>query len=331
MYERIMAPDNLREAFFKVQKGKGGRKDIEAYRENLEENISFLYHSLQKETYRTGIYNTFRIYDPKERLISAASVSDRIVHHAIINICGDIFERYQVPFSYACRKGKGTFAAIERAHCNMGRYAWYLKLDVRKYFDNIHHEVLVAFLRRIFKDKRLLWLLQTIVQSYAVTPCRGIPIGNLTSQYFANLYLSYADRYLLHDLRIPAYIRYMDDMLLWSDDRNELLEKGAALERFVVDNLRLQLKPFVLNRCPHGLPALGFVIFPGQVRMNGRSKRRFERKMRENCLLYAAGGIDQVQFAAKMEALYAFVRHGCWHAVASRQMEKLRAEVDVEL
>ena len=331
LYDKVIAPDNLREAFFKVQRGKSGRKDIEAYRADLEENISFLHQSLQQGTYRTGIYNTFTVYDPKERLISATSVADRIVHHAIINICGDIFERYQVPFSYACRRGKGTFAAIERAQCNTSRYAWYLKLDVRKYFDNIHHEVLASFLQRIFKDRRLLWLLQAIVQSYAVTPCRGIPIGNLTSQYFANLYLSYADRYLVHELKIPAYIRYMDDMLLWSDNRNELIEKGVALEKFVGDRLRLQLKPFVLNRCSHGLPALGFVILPGQIRLNGRSKRRFERKMRENCFSYAAEGIDQAQFAAKMEALYAFIQHGCWHRIASLQMEKIRAMVDMEI
>jgi retron-type reverse transcriptase len=266
IFEKIIDPDNLRLAFWKAQKGKSGKADVQEFRGNLDKNLLNIRNALLDGSYRFGNYHYFKIYDPKERTICAAPFAERVVHHAIMNICDTYFERHQLPASYACRRGKGVFAALEKASEYQKKYGWYLKLDVRKYFDNINHEILYNQLTRLFKDTKLLSLFRQIINSYSVASGCGNPIGNLTSQYFANYYLSSADKYAVHTLRLP-YIRYMDDMILWADSKEELQEKGLLFERFIADSLHLELKPFVLNRTSHGLPALGFIVKPSKIRL----------------------------------------------------------------
>ena len=203
--EQIADPDNLRLAFLKAQIGKSTKKDVISFREHLDTNLLQIRNQLLDGSYRCGNYHYFTVFDPKERVICAAEFSERVVHHAIMNICAVDFENKQITYSYACRKGKGTFAAIKQAACYQKKYAWFLKLDVRKYFNSIDHAILFSQLQRMYKDEAFLNLLwQIIIDSYHATDEKGVPIGNLTSQYIANHYLSYADKYLTEQLRQQA-------------------------------------------------------------------------------------------------------------------------------
>ncbi|MBP5673741.1 MAG: hypothetical protein J6X49_15240 [Victivallales bacterium] len=215
LYMEIAEMDNLRLAFWKAQRGKRGKREVMAYRENLDEELMRLHEQLVQGEVEVGRYHYFTIHDPKERMICAADFRERVLHHAIMNVCEPFFERYQIHDSYACRKGKGVDACLERLQEMCRRHQWYLKLDIHKYFDSIPHEGMKQVLRHYFKDTRLLMLFYRIIDSYEVASGRGIPIGNLTSQHFANMYLGVLDHQLKEVWKVPGYVRYMDDFILF--------------------------------------------------------------------------------------------------------------------
>jgi len=280
LMEKIADPDNLRLAFWKAKKGKANNLQILLYQKNLDANLNELRENLLNGNVLVGNYNYFTIFDPKERIICAAAFGERVLHHALMNVCHANLERFQIFHSYASRIGKGTYAALEQARIHQKRYAWFLKLDVRKYFDNIDHSVLSEQLSRRFKDKLLLYIFRQIIDSYHTSSNKGLPIGNLTSQYFANHYLSVADHYAKENLQIPAYVRYMDDIVIWSDDKNDLLLSGKKFQRYVSDHLKLELKPFCLNSCRKGLSFLGCRLYPDRVELSNQSKKRFVEKIK---------------------------------------------------
>ncbi|MDR3328314.1 MAG: RNA-directed DNA polymerase [Prevotellaceae bacterium] len=309
LFEHIIDMDNLRLAFYRAQRGKSSKEEIVLFRNDLDKNLLHIHNTLKNDHYHFGDYHYFTIYDPKQRTICAAPFAERVIHHAVMNVCSTLFDNHQIPYSYACRKNKGTFAAIQQAACYQKKHKWYLKLDVRKYFDSIDHAVLVEQLQRVYKDKQLCYILDQIIDSYHSRDDKGLPIGNLTSQYFANHYLSCADKYATEQLKIPAYIRYMDDILMWADSQSELIEKGLAFKDFLETKLKLILKPFILNKVEHGLPALGFIIFPCQIKLNQRSKNRFATKLSDNIHLLNQGEISETKFQQNVLALYGFINH----------------------
>lgn len=322
LIERIADPDNLRLAYWKARRGKDYRPEVRAYRCNLDANLAALRRDLLAGEAKVGDYFYFRIHDPKERLICAASFGERVLHHAVMNVCHPVFERFQIEGSYATRLGKGQYAALDKARSHTRRYRWFCKLDVRKFFDSIDHERLYLKLCRKFKDPGLLDIFRRIIDSYAASPGRGLPIGNLTSQYFANFYLGHLDHYVLEKLHVPAYVRYMDDMVLWHDSKRELIRFTAELTAYVEKELGLTLKPPCINASALGIPFLGYVIFPGKVRLNRRSKRRFERKT----IVYAAkarcGEWTQREYADHMGPLIAFTRYAdslAWRRYVTRK------------
>jgi retron-type reverse transcriptase len=326
--EQIADIDNLRLAFWKAQKGKSMKQEIVLFRENLDARLLQIREQLLDSSYRFGAYHYFTIYDPKKRIICAAPFDERVVHHAIMNICAIDFDKRQIPYSYACRKNRGTFAAVEQAAFYQKKYQWFLKLDVRKYFDSIDHEILFEKLQGIYKDRHLLSLFRKIIDSYHAGDNTGVPIGNLTSQYFANHYLSFADRHAVEQLRIPAYLRYMDDMLLWANDKNELLEKGKQFTRFIHEHLKLELKPFVYNKVEHGLPALGFLLYPDRIRLNRRSRQRFSTKLRQNYTLLEHGEISESEFGNRTLSLYGFINHAGSKGLAKYIMQKIGTDIE---
>ena len=328
IFEQVVDIDNLRMAFYKARKGKSSKKDVIEFTRHLDFNLSKIRTALLDGTYSFGKYNYFDVYDPKHRIICAALFSERVIHHAIMNCCMIHFENHQIPYSYACRKNKGTFVALKRAAYCQRTYSWYLKLDVRKYFDSIDHEILFSKIKRMYKDKKLLDIFWKIIDSYHARDGKGVPIGNLTSQYFANHYLSFADWYVTETLRIPAYVRYMDDMLLWGNDGVELLEKGKMLEKFIGEDLKLSLKPFVLNRTKHGLPALGFLIYPDVIRLNGRSRERFASKLAEYTKCLEHGEIHEVEFSQRVLSLYGFISHANARGFARKVLQRLGSNVE---
>ena len=306
--ERIAHPDNLREAYLRAARGKSTRPAVLAFAANLSDNLSDMHHELLDGSFEFGDYHTFTVYEPKRRVIHAASFRVRVAFHAMMRICNPVFDDYQIDDSYASRKGKGTYAALNRARQFAHRYRWFAKLDVVKYFDTIDHAVLKKQLLRLFKDRLLLHYFDALIDDYqGVKKGSGVPIGNLTSQYFANHYLSPADHYAKQTLRVPGLVRYMDDVLLFHDDRSTLKSILRDYKRYVHDELCLEHHPMALNETHRGIPFLGYVVRGNGLRLNLRSKRRFVSKMRNLTAELEGELIDQEEYAMRAGCLLAFI------------------------
>jgi RNA-directed DNA polymerase len=305
LLERIEEPGNLLDAYLKARRRKQDKPEVRRFTERLDEELESLRTDLRLGRCRCERYTSFRIYDPKERLIHAAPFRDRVLHHAVMNVCEPYFERFQIFDSYACRKGKGTRAAVFRARDFARRHPCYLKLDVRKYFHSVTHECLKNQLAGLFKDPRLLALLETIIDGSPLGPNYGLPIGNLTSQYFANHYLASMDPFIKQRLRAPGYVRYMDDFVLWGESTSQLMRWERDVRRFCAENLNLELKTPCVNRSVAGLPFLGFLVLPGQLRLTSRTCRRMRRKLKACQRKLEHGLIDQQCAAVIVHSLLA--------------------------
>lgn len=308
LIEQIADLDNLRLAFWKAQKGKKNKKEVWYFSKGLEKNLMSLSKDILSNNAKIGDYHYFKIFDPKERQICAASFPERVLHHAIMNVCHNDFEALQIFDSYASQKNKGTYSAIERAKQFTKQYQWYLKLDIRKYFDSINHQVLMKQLERKFKDPALLALLFQIIKSYETKSGQGVPIGNLTSQYFANHYLAVADHYAKEQLKAPAYVRYMDDIVIWHTDKTKLLEIGRALKVFCSDCLKLDFKQFCLNASTKGLPFLGYLLFPNKIKLAKRSKKRFLGKVKQYAKNFDTFFWNETEYQRHLLPLLAFTQ-----------------------
>ena len=330
LYPVIHDFQNLRMAARKASKGKRHKPEVQEFLYNLEYELIDIQQDLQEKRYEPSPYRTFVIHDPKQRTIAAAPFRDRVVHHAICRVIGPCLERSFLPDSYACREGKGTHRAILRAQEYARRFQYYVKCDIRKYFDSIDQGVLMSILRRKFKDPELLWLLGRILETWPVCedegeadhPRKGVPIGNLTSQYFANLYLDPVDHLMKDRLGLPGYIRYMDDILLLAHDKESLHEAASTMLRFIEAELGLELKTFYLKPTWEGIRFLGFHIFPGMIRLQRQNWNRFKRKflLRQN--QYAQGKIDPEYFVQSIAGLFGHIQHGDTWNLRRRFLEK---------
>ena len=226
-----------------------------------------------------GEYHYFTIHDPKERTICAAPFRERILQHAIMNVCHQYFDCTLIDTTYATRKGKGVYAELEKAGEAMSFYKYSVKLDFRKYYDSIDHDVLKTKLKRLFKDAKLIQLFEKIIDSYEVTPGKGLPIGNLTSQYFANIYVSELDHRAKEQWNASIYIRYMDDILIVGNEKECLKRCVEEMKNFSSHVLKLKLKPPIFRNSKEGQTFLGYRILPFHYKLSGRSKRRFRTKL----------------------------------------------------
>jgi RNA-directed DNA polymerase len=298
LFDRVASFENLYAASSAALRGKRSRKPGAAFFGDMEKELVALHEELCAGTYRHGGYSYFTIYEPKQRLVAAAAFRDRVVHHAIVRVIEPLFETRFIEDSFACRKGKGTHAAMRRAAQFARRFPYALKCDVRKYFPSIDQEILLGLLRRVVGDERLLQVVGGILDShhdgirqewppggdlFDVRKCkRGLPIGNLTSQFFANVYLNPLDHFVKHELRVKGYVRYMDDFLLFGEDRAVLKDYGRRIREKLAE-LRLELHPdkyrLMPTRC--GVDFAGFVVFAdGRIRVRSSSVRRFQRRYR---------------------------------------------------
>ncbi|MEI6436401.1 MAG: RNA-directed DNA polymerase [Bacteroidota bacterium] len=309
LIQRIACFDNLHLAFFKAKKGKEHKQAVIDYRENLAGNFLRLKQQISSGMVNVGNYHYFTIYDPKQRQICAASFEERVLHHALMNVCHAYFEKYQVFDSYATRIGKGTYKALERAERFQKEYQCYFKFDIRKYFDSIVHAILQNMLGHRFKDPVLLGIFDKIINSYHTQPGKGLPIGNLTSQYFANHYLGMLDHFIMNQLQAHAYIRYMDDFIIWHDNKEILSDMGKKVTMFLTERLGLSLKTSDLNRCSKGLTFLGYLVFPEKTHLAARSRKRYQQKMQEYTGFLENGIWAQSEFQHHAMALNAFVFH----------------------
>jgi hypothetical protein len=275
----------------------------------LDQNTDRLREELLGGTIELGVHHQFMVHDPKERLITAPCFRERVLHHAIMNVCGPVFERRLIDDTFACRKGKGRDASLLRTLVFSSRHAFFLKMDIRKYFDSIHHEILLAQLERIFKDERLLALFARIIGVYEVSPGRGLPIGALTSQHMANFYLSWFDRFVKEVLGTRGYVRYMDDCVLWGDSTAELRTKLVRCDEFVTRELGLVIKPEpFINRTSHGFDFLGARVYPSHLELNSRSRVRFRRKLESLDKALKLGRVSEAEAQERASSLVAFAR-----------------------
>jgi len=307
LYRRIIEWDNLLCAFYNAARGKRLKPDVVLYEKNLYENLKNLQAHLIEQTVSLGNYRFFKIYDPKERLICAAPFNERVVHHAIINIAGPVFERLQIYDSYACRKEKGTNAALLRALHFTKRYRYFLKLDMKKYFDSIPHSKLAVLLAAKFKDKALLNLFDKLRASYCVTEGRGLPIGNLTSQYFANFYLGIFDHYAKERMKVKGYVRYMDDVLLFANTMQEIKDILHTAKHFLEEELLLTLKEENIGKTASGVPFLGFLLKPKGIYLSQKKKKRLKNRIKQYRYKLESGEWDEAEYALHITPVLAHV------------------------
>jgi RNA-directed DNA polymerase len=307
-FEQVASFGPLCRAAREAARGLKHRSAVAAFLTDFEPEVLALERELRDGSYRPLPLTRFRIRDPKPRTISAAAFRDRVVHHALCAGLEPRFERYADFDSYACRVGKGNLAAVQRLQALCHHHAWYVKLDIRHYFETVDHEVLLALLARLVRDERVLGLCTTILAAGANAPGLGLPIGNLTSQHFGNLLLGRLDHFLRDQQRVPAMVRYMDDIVLLGPDRPTVrrLRDGAA--RIVELDLRQRIKREVTRLGPVsiGVPFLGFRVWPGLIRLDGARARRFRRRVRSLDRALAKGWVGEAGAARRAESLFAW-------------------------
>ncbi len=279
---------------------------MQHFAEILNEKIQRLRGEFESGDIRVGGYNSFKIFDPKERTICSVPFQQRVMHHALMNVCVPVMDSYQIYDSYANRKGKGTFAAIERARKFHRRYDWCVKMDVRKYFDSIDHSVLKCQLGRLFREKKVLGLFGRIIDSYCHAEGKGLPIGNLTSQYCANHYLAVADHYAKERLAVKGYVRYMDDVLMYGSGSESLLEQAKCFRSFIAEKLDLSLKVFDMKPTTCSVQFLGFRITRSKLLLSRRSMQRYREKLRLYHRCYDLGVWNDADLFRHLQPVLAF-------------------------
>lgn len=337
LFQRITSFPNLVQAARLAGRGKRFRPNVAAFGLNLEEELHRLQQELIARTYRPGPYRTFVIREKKPRFISAAPFRDRVVHHALCNIIEPIFDRSFLYDSYACRKGKGTHAAVDRASYYARRFRYVLKCDVEQYFPSIDHAIIVGLVAERIWDEGALWLVRTILEGSNPQPARnqyypgddlfapferrrGIPIGNQTSQFLANVYLDRLDHYVKEVLRVPGYVRYVDDLLLFDQDKRRLHEVQSIISDFLA-RLRLRLHPHkcFVTTVNSGVTFLGYRIFPRYRRLDSDNVRRFKRRLRRYHQAVADGCMTEAQ---RRDCIRSWVAHA-QHADTARLRSRI--------
>lgn len=309
-----------------------------------ESHLLQLQRELRNDQWIPGAYYSFRITDPKPRLISAAPFRDRIIHHAVVNVLEPVFERRFIFDSYACRRDKGTHKAIERAQYYLRRHKYFLKTDIVKFFPNVDHEHMYAGISHVVKDVETLRLVQRILDSgegllthetephwfpgddlLATLRPKGLPIGNLTSQFFANVLLDPVDHFIKETLRVPGYVRYADDLLLFGDSKQSLWEiRDHLAERMA--RIRLQLHPHktVVSKSDRGVRFLGFRVFPDQKRLTQAAIRRFNVRRRNWQWQAEQGSLDLSDVSLSLQAWLAHLDHCNSKGIRRELLKRLR-------
>lgn len=308
LYHLILEWDNLLEAYRKARTGSSHSPQAVLYAMNLHENLTKLQRSLEAGNPVGGDYHYFTIHDPKERTICAAPFAERVLHHAVMLVLGKRLEQHLIHDTYACRVGKGTKSAVLKAFANTRASTWFLKLDMRRYFDSIDHDVLRRKIREVCKDQDLERLLDRIIGSYSTSEGKGIPIGNLTSQHFANFYLSSFDHHVKEVLRIKRYVRYMDDCVLWASTKEELISCRRALVQYLESELKLGVKYAVVNTTESGVPFLGFLLKSDRILVLRSKRNRLKRTWKNLYWQLRTDRIDQRIFSDRITATLSHLR-----------------------
>ncbi|ELS33489.1 MULTISPECIES: RNA-directed DNA polymerase [Pseudanabaena] len=337
LYSQIINFENLLLAARKAQKGKRYRENVLVFNFHLESELLQLQTELLHQTYQPQSYRTFQIHEPKSRLISAAPYRDRVVHHALCNIIAPLIESSFIPDSYSNRIGYGTHRAIRRFTHFVRSSEYVFQCDIQKYFPSIDRQILKNILRQKLKCPQTLWLIDLIIDNSndqipvfdyftgddllnPITRHRGLPIGNLTSQFFANVYLNNFDHFVKEQLKIKKYIRYVDDFAFFSNSRSELYQVRHTIEKYLA-SLRLKIHPIKsqIFTTKQGANFLGFRIFPTHIRVRSNNLRIGKRRIRL---------LRQAVFIGKISAPVAYLTILSWFAhLAHGDTWKLRSNL----
>ncbi|MCC5897355.1 MAG: RNA-directed DNA polymerase [Phormidium sp. BM_Day4_Bin.17] len=337
LYPSITDFSNLLAAARQAQRSKRFRDSVLSFNYHLESNLLQLQQELQAKTYQPGEYRTFEIFEPKRRLISAAPYRDRVVHHALCNVIVPIFQRTFIGTSYANRVGFGSHRALQKfvGYARSNRYV--LQCDIRRYFPSIDLEILKSQIRRKVKCRDTLWLIDTIIDNSnnnhgnhstsfqeanldyfpgddLLTPLqrpKGLPIGNLTSQFFANVYLNGFDHFVKEELNLKAYLRYVDDFALFADDPVFLAECREAIETYLIQ-LRLTIHPIKsqLSQTHHGASFLGFRVLPDRIRVRNHNLQRGRKRLQKLQAGYLSGQLSEDDLCQSLQSWVAHLEHG---------------------
>jgi retron-type reverse transcriptase len=341
LWPALIGFPNLLRAAQQSARSKRFQPAVLAFHSRLEDHLWQLHEQLRDHAWRPGPYHNFYIHDPKKRLISAAPYADRVVHHALVHVLEPIFERCFLPDSYASRKGKGTHAAMRRCQHFARQHRWVWKADIQRFFPSVDHAILNAQLARKVKDPEVLRLAGLIIDHSPVpqesagvfpgddlfTPAqrrRGLPIGNQTSQFFANVYLDPLDHFVKDRLRLPGYVRYVDDFVAFADDPATLRATRSAVIDFLA-GLRLRLHPTkdALFPVRQGIRFVGYRVWPTHVKLPPQNVYRFRRRLRHLADRYFRHEIDWPEVACRV---ISWIGHAC-QVAAYTLRERLLDEV----
>ena len=283
-FEEIFSIENLFRVWQDFKKGKKNKKDVADFSMRLIYNLSILRNEILSGTYKHMGYVYFKINDPKSRDIHKATVRDRVLHHAIYNALYPYFDQKFIFDSYSCRLDKGTHKALKRFEkfakiesCNYKKIVWILKCDIKKCFASVNHDILKSILSKHIKDKRLFSVIVSVIESF----WPGIPLGNLTSQLFVNTYLNELDLYVKHRIKAEKYIRYADDFVFFSRDKNSLISMVSQIKDFLHFKLNCSIheRKISIKTLSSGVDFLGWVHFPKYKVLRTKAKRRIFRNI----------------------------------------------------
>ncbi len=338
LWQQLCSFKNLELAFKRARKHKTLKLYVIKFESDLQNNLSLLRTELLLHSYQPKPLETFILRDPKTRKISKSDFRDRIVHHALCNIIEPFFEKSFIHDSYANRIGKGALKAIGRFEHfsrkvtkNNTLPAYALKADIRHYFETVNHDVLINMLKKRIKDERIVWLIKKILINHS--PKKGMPLGNLTSQFFANIYLNELDQFVKHQLKAKYYLRYVDDFVILHKS-SYLLEKWKErISIFITESLALKLHPdkskiIFLNR---GLEFLGLKIFCSHRSLKRRNRRKFQRKLRENTSLFENKQIDYDKLYDFMEGWIAYAKHANTYKMRKKALVPFEEQFSCEI
>ncbi len=305
-------------AWREFKRGKRKKKDVQEFEFNLEDNLFALHEALAAKTYEHSAYESFYVQDPKLRHIHKACVRDRVVHQAVFRILYPIFDAGFIFDSYSCRTGKGTHRAVLRLEMFMRKLSknykkpiFALKCDVKKFFDSIDQQILLCLIRNRVRNENMLWLIERIIESFEKERNTGLPLGNVTSQIFANIYLNELDYFVKHALKVKHYIRYCDDFVILSEERKYLEATLSKINNFLIDVLKLSLhgRKIIFRKFTHGIDFLGYVVMPYYRVLRTKTKRRILKKMARRKSELERGEVDVASFNSSLQSYFGVLAH----------------------
>ncbi len=333
IFHEVVSVANLFAAWNEFKKGKRKKRDVALFELHLENNIFALHRVLTNKTFFHEPYTDFYVCDPKRRHIHKASVRDRVLHQAIFRVLYPVFDKHFIFDSYSSRLNKGTHAGVARlkdACCKVSRNwkssAWVLKCDVRKFFDSIDHGILRSLINEKVDDMELLALLDILFASFENTKGKGLPLGNVTSQLFANIYLNELDQFIKHELKARHYFRYCDDFVIVHADQTFLETAENRIAQFLQEKLLLHLHPYKveIRKVRQGIDFLGYVVLPHHIVLRTKTKKRMLRNLWNGLQHITSGEIDKSQLSATLHAYLGILSHANANHLTNNLKHKFR-------